>query len=86
MVGVEDEYPPHRALDDRIDLIGLGRNAERHPEEVARVAQAVVRVEERLADRVFVRHRRNRRHFGDQPVRGDHPLLGIGDVRAVVVE
>ena len=38
MVGVEDEDPPHRILDDRIDLIGLGRDAEGHAQEIAGVA------------------------------------------------
>jgi hypothetical protein len=26
MIGMEDEYPPHRLLDDRIDLVALGGN------------------------------------------------------------
>ena len=86
VIGVEDEDPPHRILDDRIDLIGLGRDAEGHPEEIAGVGEVVLRVHERLADRIFIGHRRDRRHLGDQPVRGDHPLLGIGDVGAIVVE
>ena len=43
MVGVEDEDPPHRILDDRVDLIGLGRDAEGHAQEIAGVGQAVVR-------------------------------------------
>ena len=42
MVGVEDEDPVHRLFDDRIDLIGLGRDAEGHPEEIAGVAEAVL--------------------------------------------
>ena len=75
VVGVEDEDPPHRMLDDRIDLIGLGRDAEGHAQEIAGVAEAVLRIEERLAERIFERHRDQRRHLGDQPVRGDHPLL-----------
>ena len=83
---MQDEDPAHRRLDDRIHLIRLGRDAEGHAQEIAGVAQAVVRVHERLAERVFVSHRRQRRHLRDQPMRGDHALLGIGDVRAVVIE
>ena len=50
MVGMKDEDPPHRILDDRIDLIRLGRNAEGHPQEVTGIAEAVLRIHERLAD------------------------------------
>ena len=57
-----------------IDLIGLGRDAEGHAQEIAGVGQVVVRIDERLADRIFVGHRRDRRHLGDQAVAGDHAL------------
>ena len=69
MVGMEDEDPLHRALDDRVDLIGLGRDAEGHAQEIAGVAEVVLGEDERLADRIFIRHRGERRHLGDQPVR-----------------
>ena len=39
VVGVQDEDPPHGPLDHRIDDIGLGRDAERHAQEVAGVGQ-----------------------------------------------
>ena len=39
MIGVEDEDAPHRILDHRIDLIGLGRDAEGHAQEIAGVGQ-----------------------------------------------
>ena len=86
MIGMENEDATHRILNDRIHDIGLGRNAEGHSQEIAGVAQAIVRIHERLADRVFECHRYKRRHLRDQPVRGDHPLLGIRDVGAVVIE
>ena len=44
MVRVQDEDFPHRVLDDRIDLVRFGRDAERHAQEVARVAEAVLRI------------------------------------------
>jgi hypothetical protein len=86
MVGVEDENPAHRIFDHRIDFIWLRRDPERHAQEVACVAKAVVGVEEWLADRIFERHCCNRRHLGDQAVRSDQPLLRIGDIGAVVIE
>ena len=86
MVGVEDENLVHRRFDDRIDLIGFGRDAKGHAQEVAGVGQVVLRIEERLSDRIFMRHRNQRRHLGDQPVRRDHALLGIGDIGRVMIE
>ena len=50
------------------------------------VVELVLRIHEGLADRVFVRHRRQRRHFRDHADRGDHALLRIGDVGGVVIE
>ena len=48
--------------------------------------EIVARVNEWLSDRIFIRHRRHRRHFGDQPVRGDHPLMRIVDIGGIVIE
>ena len=50
---------------DRIDLVVLARHREAHVQEVLGVAQIVLRIDERLADRIFVGHRGDRRHFGD---------------------
>jgi hypothetical protein len=66
--------------------VGLARHTEGHVEEVLGVAEVVARIHERLAERVFVGHGRDRRHLGDQPVAGDQPLLRVVDVHAVVVE
>jgi hypothetical protein len=50
------------------------------------VRQRVLRVDVGLADGVLVRHGHQRRHLGDQADRGDLAVLGIVDVRAVVIE
>ncbi len=80
MVGVEDEDPVHRLLDCGAELILLGGHAEGHAQEVARVAHAVARIHERLADRVLVGPGGNRRHLCDQAVAGNQALLRIVDV------
>ena len=86
MIGMQDENPVHHFFDDRIDFIRLGRIAERHAQEIAGVGQVVLRIEERTTDAILIGHRRNRRHFGDQAVRRDHPLLRIGDVGRVMIK
>jgi hypothetical protein len=55
-------------------------------EEILGVSEVVSRIYERLAERIFVGHRGDRRHLRDQPMRSDHPMLRIEDVEAVVVE
>ena len=86
MVGMEHQDAVHRLLDDRVDLVLLGRDREHHLQEVAGVGEVVARIDERLADRILVGHRRDRRHLGDQPVGRDHPLVRIVDVERVVIE
>jgi len=44
------------------------RSAEQHVQEVAGIAQIIVRIDERHAQRVTVGKRCDRRHFADQPV------------------
>lgn len=85
MIGVEDENPIERALDDEVHHIFLGRNTEGHAQEIARIGQLVARIDEGLADRIFIRHRRDRRHLRDQPVAGDHALVRIVDLRSEIV-
>ena len=86
VVGVKDENPVHRLRQDRVDLVFLARHREGHVQEVLGIAQRVLRIDEGLAVRVFVGHGADRRQLGDQPVRGDHPLVRIIDVRRVVIE
>ena len=86
MVGVQREDPVHRAAEDRVDHVVLGRHREAHVEEVRGVVEAVARIDERLADRVLVGPGDDRRHLGDHPDRRHLALPGVGDVGRVVVE
>ena len=86
VVGVQDEDAVHGAGEHRIGLVFLARHREAHAQEVRGVVERVLRINEGLADRIFVGHRRQRRHFGDHADRGDHALVRIGDVGGVVIE
>ena len=86
VVGVKNEDLVHGLGDDGVDLEFLGWNGKAHVQKILRVAQAVVRVVERLAKRVFVGHRRQRGQFGDEAPRGDHALHRIMDVGGIVIE
>ena len=86
VVGVEDEDAVERPRQHRVDLVVLARDREAHAQEIRGVVEIVLRIDERLADRVFERHRRERRHFRDHADRGDLALPGIGDVGRVVIE
>ena len=86
MIGVQGEDAVHGAGQHRIGLVFFARHREAHAQEVRGVIELVVRIDERLADRIFVRHRGQRRHFGDHADRGDHALGRIGDVGGVVIE
>ena len=86
MIGVQDEDPVHRPRQDRVDLVLLARHGEGHVQEILGVAQRILREYERLAERIFVGHGRDRRHLGDQPIGRDHALIRVMDVGRVVVE
>ena len=86
VVGVQDEDAVHRLGDDRVDLVLLARHREAHVQEVLGVVEIVARIDEGLADRILVGHGRDRRHLRDHAMGGDHPLLRIVDVGAVVIE
>ena len=74
------------ARDDlRVHLVGLGREPERHPQEVLDQRQRVVRVQERLADRLLVRVGRDGRQLGQQPDRRQLDLLLVQRVHRVRV-
>ena len=86
VVGVQDEDAIHGARQHRVRLVLLGRHREAHAQEVGRVVEIVPRIDERLADRILVGHRGERRHLRDHAHRGDHALHRIGDVGRVVIE
>ena len=74
VIGMQDEDRVQRLGEHRIDLVLLARHREAHAQEVLGVAQMVQRIHEGLADRIFVGHRRDGRHLGDQAVAGDLAL------------
>ena len=86
MIGMQDEDAVERAREHRVDLVFLARHREAHAQEVRRVVEVVLRIDEGLADRIFVGHRGERRHLRDHAHRGDHALMRIGDVGRVVIE
>ncbi len=86
MVGMQSKNAVHGARQHRIGLVLLARHGEAHVQEVRRVIEIVLRIDERLADRIFVGHGGQRRHLGDHADRGDHALGRIGDVGRVMIE
>ena len=57
MIGMQDEDAVHRARENGIGLVLLARHRKAHAQEVGRVVELVLRIDERLADRIFVGHR-----------------------------
>ena len=86
MIRMQDHDQVHRLGQHRVDDVFLGRHGVEHVQEVFRVGQIVARINERLADRVFVRPGGDRRHLGDQPEGADLAALGFVDVQGVVIE
>ena len=77
---MEDEDATHGADKHRIDLVLLARNRKAHVQEVGRIVELVARIDEGLADRIFVGHGGDRRHLGDHAVARDLALGRILDV------
>ena len=86
MIRMENEDAVERAREHRIDLVFLARHREAHAQEVRRIVEIVLRIDEGLADRILVGHGGERRHLGDHAHGRDHPLLRIRDVGRVVIE
>ena len=85
MVGVQDQQHVEGADNLGVDLIGLSREAERHPQEVLDQGQRVVRVQERLAHRLLVGVGGDGRQLGQQPDRGELDLCVVQRVHRVRV-
>ena len=86
VVGVQDPQHVERALEPRVGLVLQLGHLEHHREEVAGVAEVVVRIDVRQPQVVAVGERRQRRHLRDQPHAG-HVALGlVVDVVGVGVE
>ena len=86
MVGMKDENLVHRFGQNRADLIRLRRNRETHMQEVFRIRQIIARVNEGLAYRIFISHRRQCRDFRNQTVRGNFALRRVPNIERVVIE
>ena len=86
MVGVQNEDAVHRAGEDSVGLVLLARHRKAHAQEIRRVIEIILRIDEGLTDGIFVGHGGDRRHLRDHADRGDHPLGRIGDVGGVVIE
>ena len=86
MVGVQDEQHVEGLDQALVGLELLLAHLEEHREEVGRVAQVVVGVDERLALRVPERPGAEGRHLGDHADDLHVPVVGVGDVARVRVE
>ena len=81
---MQDEEHLHRALEHRVRLVLQLGHPEQHAEEVAGIAEVVVRLVERPADRVAERVGGDARDLGDEPDRLQPPrfrredFLGLG--------
>ena len=86
MVGVQNEDAVHRAGENRVHLVVLGRHREAHAQEVRGVVEFVARRHEGLAGVILERAGCDRRHLRDHAMLGNLALHRIIHVRAVVIE
>ena len=86
MVGVQDEQDVERALDPGVGLVLQLGHLVHHREEVAGVAQVVVRIDVRLAHVVPVREGGERRHLREHPDDLDVAEIGVLHLDGVGVE
>ena len=86
VVGVQDEDAVECTFQHGADLVLFTRRGEHHVQEVACVAQVVLRVHVGLAHGVLVGHGDQRRHLGNQADGRDVAVLWVVDVGAVMVE
>ena len=86
MIRVQQQQLIQRLGQDRVDLVGLSRHAERHAHEVVDVTQRVVRVKIGLAGRLLVSVGRDCRDLGQQADRRDLHLTGIERIQRVLIE
>ena len=86
VVGVQHEQQVEGLDHVRVDVVFLGRHAEAQAEEVLHVVQRVVRVHERLAQRLLERVGGQHRQLAQQTHGGDVDLLRIVRVQGVRVE
>lgn len=85
MIGVQNEKSLQRTRHDGVHLVGLCHGAEVQAQEIIDEAEAVVGVEERLADALLVGICGHDGHLRQQAHRRDLDVLGIRGVERVLV-
>src|SRR5437879_2517972 len=86
VVGMQDEENVERALQGRVRPVLRFGSAKEHVEKVARIAEVIVRINERHAQGVAIRECCNRRNLSDETIGMLLGRLGAKDVFRVVVE
>ncbi len=86
VIGVQDIEHRQRAFKHRVWLILQLRRLEHHVEEVAFVTQIVIGIRILHPDAMTKSKRRNRRHFGDQPMDLFPPAFLVKDIFGVRIE
>ena len=86
VIGMQHQQHVEHLGHDRVHLVRLGRDPERHAQIVADVVERVVRVDVGLAHRLLVGVGRDRRQLRQQPDGRDLDLLGIQRIQGVLIE
>ena len=86
MISVKNKELPHGTGKGGIDRVFLAWHGKAHMQEIRRVFQLVPRMDERLADRIFVSHGGDGWHFPDHADTGQLTLRWILDIDRVVIE
>ena len=84
VVGVQDQQQVQGVDEIGVHLISFAGHGEHHVQEVLAVGQMVLRIDERLADRLLVAERRDGGHFGQHAVDGQLLLLGIARIERIL--
>src|SRR5205814_7369540 len=86
VISVKDEENVERAFERRIRTITRFGGAEKHVQKIAGIAEIVVRIDKRHAERVAISEGGDRGHFTDQAKRLFLARFRVQDVLRVVVE
>src|SRR6266481_7822314 len=86
MVRMKNKQNVQRALQCRVRPVSWLRGAKKHVQKIARIAEFIVRIDERHAEGMAVRERRNRRNFSDEAVGLLSARLSAEDIFRVVIE
>src|SRR5882724_9024385 len=83
---MQDEKNVESTLESRVGPVLWLGGAKKHVQEIARVAEVVVRINEGHSQRVTVRECRNRRHLADKAISLLLARFNAEDVFRVVIE